>query len=165
MLISLIAAMQPDRGIGWRGGVPWHLSDDLRHFKRVTMGHHLVQGRVTWESIGRPLAGRRMLVVTRQETYRVPAGVEVVHSLEAGLELARQRGEDELFIGGGADLYAAALPLADRIYLTEVEASAPVDTRFPEFDRSAWRTLESWTHPADDRNDFPFTFSLLARSA
>ena len=163
MLISLIAAMQADRGIGWRGGIPWRLSDDLRHFKRVTMGHHLVQGRATWESIGRPLPGRRMVVVTRQDPYPVPDGVDVVHSLDGALALAGRRGESELFIGGGAGLYAAALPLADRIYITRVEAAVAVDTYFPDFDETGWQVLDTWTQPADERNQYPFSFQLLVK--
>ncbi len=163
MRISLIAALQTDGGIGWRGDIPWRLSDDLRHFKRRTMDHHLVQGRITWESIGRPLPGRRMVVVTHQRDYPAPPEVDVVQSLDQAVELARGRGESELFIGGGAGLYRAALPFAGRMYLTRVEAAIPVDTFFPAFDESGWQILETWSHPADERNQFPFTFQLLSR--
>jgi dihydrofolate reductase len=165
MLISLIVAMDQNRAIGRGGGIPWRLSADLQHFKRLTMGHHLIQGRRTWDSIGRPLPGREMIVVTRQPGYRVPAGVAVAPSLDAALKIARARGETEAFIGGGAALYAEALPLADRIHLTRVDASIQgADTFFPEFDETEWQVMEQWRQEAGERNEYAFTFETLKRS-
>src|SRR3989304_2358277 len=119
MRISIIAAVAESGVIGRGGKLPWHLSDDLRRFKRLTMGHTIVMGRRTWESIGRPLPGRRAIVVSRRPGYRVDdQSVEVATSLENALLIANAAGEDEVFIVGGAELYRAALPLADRIHLT-----------------------------------------------
>ncbi len=164
MLISLIVALDQNRAIGKAGGIPWRLSADLQNFKKLTMGHHLIQGRVTWESIGRPLPGREMVVVTRQPDYAVPTGVAVAPSLDAALNLARARGETETFIGGGAALYTEALPLANRIYLTRVHAAIPgTDTFFPEFDETEWQRIEQRDYAADERNEFAFTYYLLER--
>lgn len=162
MLISLIAAMDQNRGIGKDNQLPWRLSADLKQFKTLTMGHHLIVGRKTAESIGRPLPGRKGVLITRAPAYTLP-GWETVHSLEAALSLARQRGETEAFIGGGACIFALALPLAHRIYLTRVQAAVAADTFFPEFDEGAWDVIASWTHPADEKNQFPFTYQVLVR--
>ncbi|MFM8322943.1 MAG: dihydrofolate reductase [Chloroflexota bacterium] len=162
MLITLIAAMERSQGIGRAGRVPWRLRSDLQRFKALTMGRCLVVGRKTWESIGRPLPGRRLLVVTRQAGY--PAqGVEVVGSLEQALELARAAGETETFIGGGAEIYRQALPPAQRIYLTLVHANLPCDAFFPELDPRQWQEIERVEHPAAPGDEFPFTDLLLQR--
>jgi len=154
--------MQRNGGIGIGGRLPWRLSSDLRNFKRLTLGHHLIQGRRTWESIGRPLAGRTMVVVTRSPGYKA-AGCTVVESLRAAVRLAEQAGETEAFIGGGARLFAEAMPLAERIYLTRVDAELEVDTFFPPIDPDGWAILETWSHPADQQNDHPFIFEVLGR--
>lgn len=163
MLVSLIVAMGRRRGIGLNGRLPWRLRDDLKHFKKITMGHTLIQGRITWESIGRPLPGRRMVVLTRQEDYAVPEGVVVCRSLQEALDFARDAGDDEAFIGGGADVFAEALPLADRIYLTRVDAIVEADTFFPAFDETAWRAQKIVEVPADERNEYAFRLDLLER--
>jgi dihydrofolate reductase len=164
MLISLIVAMDRNRGIGLDGRVPWRLSDDLRLFKRLTMGHTLIQGRITWESIGKALPGRRMVVLTRQADYVVPEGVVVCGSLSDALDLARVAGDDEAFIGGGEAVYRKALPLADRIYLTYVDAEVKTDTYFPTFDESNWAARTLLEQPADERNEFAFRTALFERS-
>src|SRR3954452_22634299 len=129
MRVSLIAAVAENGVIGRDGGLPWHLSDDLRRFKRLTMGHTMVMGRRTWESIGRPLPGRRTVVVTRQSAYTVDADdVQVAHSLAAAVECAASSGDDEAFIIGGAELYRDAIAAADRLYITRVHASVDGDT-------------------------------------
>lgn len=163
MRISIIVAMDRKRGIGWNGRLPWRLSADLQHFKHRTMGHTLIQGRKTWESIGRPLPGRRMVVLTRQPDYGVPDGVTVCVSLEDALAFARRHGDDEAFIGGGADIFAEALPIADRIYLTRVDAEVQADTFFPEFDETAWQQRTLLEQRPDDRNEFAFRLDLLER--
>ena len=163
MRISLIVAMGLNRGIGLNGRLPWRLKDDLKHFKQITMGHTLIQGRITWESIGRPLPGRRMVVLTRQEGYIVPEGVVVCSNLKAALAVARDAGDLEAFVGGGAEVFAEALPLADRIYLTRVDAAVEADTFFPSFDESDWAVQALAEYSADERNEFAFRLDLLER--
>jgi dihydrofolate reductase len=162
MIVALIVAMERSGGIGRDGGVPWRLAADLKLFKQLTMGHHLIVGRVTWESIGRPLPGREMVVVTRQPDYAAP-GCEVVPSLEQGLALARGLGEREALIGGGAQIYRQALPLARRFYLTRLHADVPADTFFPPFDEGEWVVRQSREYAADAQNEYAFTFSVLEK--
>jgi dihydrofolate reductase len=163
MIISLIVAMDRNRGIGLAGQIPWRLSDDLRQFRRLTMGHTLIQGRITWESIGRALPGRRMVVLTRQADYQVPDGIAVCRFLEEALKLASDAGDDEVFIGGGEGVYREALPLADRIYLTHVDAQIEVDTVFPIVDESQWHERTIRIQPANDRNQYAFVTKLYQR--
>jgi dihydrofolate reductase len=160
LIVSLIVAMDEQGGIGLQGRVPWHLATDLKHFKALTMGHHLVVGRKTFVSIGRPLPGRHMIVVTRNPDFQAESCL-VAHSLEAALDLARGRGESEAFIGGGAEIYAQALPLADQIYLTQVHTVVQADTFFPDFDRSAWGRQMLFAQQADEKNGFDFEGWLL----
>jgi dihydrofolate reductase len=166
MRISIIAAVAENGVIGRTGKLPWHLSDDLRRFKRLTMGRTIVIGRRTWESIGRPLPGRRMIVVSRQAQYRVDAeNVEVAASLDDALRVAEAVGEDEVFIVGGAELYRESLARADRLHLTRVHASVEGDTVFPPIEWRAWRFVESETHEADERNDYGYSFEVYERMA
>ena len=141
--------MAKNRVIGASGAIPWHLPEDLRRFKRLTMGHHLVMGRRTFESIGRLLPGRTSVIVTRQPRFSVPGAI-VAHSFE---EAIRACGDDEeIFVIGGADVYRSALPLAERIYLTLVDAQPTGDTTMPEFDRDEWRKIASEDFPADEHH-------------
>ena len=162
MIISLIVAMDEQRGIGKAGKLPWRLSSDLKRFRELTMGHHIIVGRKTFESIGKPLPGRVMIVVTRSETYR-PEGCLVAHSVEDAIQMAKGRGETEVFICGGAAIYAGALAEADRLYLTLVHASVDADVFFPDVDETAWVETESESHAADEKNQYPFTFKLLEK--
>ena len=162
MRISIIAAIATNGVIGRNGQLPWRLSKDLQRFKKLTMGHAVVMGRKTYESIGRPLPGRRMIVVTRQSDYQAD-GVEVVGSMEAAVDLAASSGETELFIIGGAEIFAHFLPRAERLYWTRVHAGVDGDVRFPAFDRSAWRLVESVRHEADAKNEHPYSFELYER--
>ena len=162
MIISLIAAMDKKRGIGFDNQLPWRLSADLKRFRELTMGRHIIVGRKTFASIGKPLAGRQMIVVTRDRNFQA-AGCLVSHSLEDAIQTARTRGERELFIIGGAEIYGQSIALANRIYLTLVDAEVASDTFFPEFDEQKWMERESTFHPADEKNQFPFTFKLLVR--
>src|SRR5262245_13659219 len=145
MRISIIAAIATNGVIGRGGKLPWHLSDDLKRFKRLTMGHTIVMGRKTWESIGRPLPGRRTVVLTRQSEYLVPDGVHLASSLDDALDLAESAGDDDAFIVGGEELYRWALPRADRFYFTEVAADVDGDAYFPlnfdTFDWDMWETV------------------------
>ncbi len=162
MIISLIVAMDEKGAIGKNNRLPWHLSNDLKRFKTLTMGHHIIMGRKTYESIGRPLPGRTNIVITRNLEYDVD-GCLVTHSLEEALEIARDRGENEVFVTGGRQLFAQALDLADRIYLTRVHTEVPADVYFPEFDEEEWIEKESIHYDAAEKNDFAFTTKVLVR--
>ncbi len=162
MRLSLIVAVAENGLIGRAGALPWRLSADLRRFKRLTMGHHLFLGRKTFESIGRPLPGRHLVVMSRDQEYS-PAGVAVVASLPAALELAREAGEEEPFIGGGGQIYRLALPLVDRIYRTRVHATMDGDAFFPELAPDDWVVSEREELEADERNSHRTTFEVLDR--
>jgi len=164
MIISLIVAIDEEGGIGREGNLPWHLSDDLKRFKRLTMGHHLVLGRKTFESMGRLLLGRTIIVITRDPHYSYK-GCLVVHSLESALSIARGEGEREVFVGGGGKVFSQALPLVDRIYLTKVHTHAACDVFFPDFPLDEWSEVERDFHPADRGNDYPSTYTLLVRNS
>lgn len=155
--LSVIVAMARNRVIGANGAIPWHLPDELQRFKRLTMGHHIIMGRKTWESINRLLPGRTTVIVTRQAGYQVP-GTKVAHTLEAAI--AACAGDAEIFVIGGAELYRAALPLADRIYLTTVDAEPAGDTHMPEFDAADWKEISTEHHAADDRHRHAWHFTV-----
>ena len=154
--------MDEKRGIGKAGKLPWHLSSDLRRFRELTMGHHLIVGRKTFESIGKPLPGRHTIVVTCNTNFK-PDGCFVAQSVEEAIKLARERGETEAFVIGGAGIYARALDATDRIYLTEVHAEVDADVFFPEFDLDNWVETQHIDHPADEKNQYAFTFKMLER--
>ena len=162
MPVSLIVAVSDNGVIGRDGGLPWRLPRDLRHFKRTTMGHHLIVGRRTWEEGGMPLPGRSMVVVTRDPSFRA-AGATVVHSLDAALAAAE--GDNEPFIGGGAHLYREALAraLVARLYLTRVHAAVEGDTFFPELDLAGWELVSEEHHPADEKNEHSLSFLVYER--
>jgi dihydrofolate reductase len=162
VLISIIAALDEGGGIGFENNLPWRLSEDLKRFKRLTMGHHLILGRVTFDSIGHALPGRKTVVVSRNSNLHYD-DVDVVSTLEEALELAKGRGEDEAFIGGGADIYRLALPIADRVYLTRVHAQVDADVFFPEFDLSDWVEVSRQQFGVDEVNQFPTTYLILER--
>jgi len=158
--ITLVAAVARNGVIGRAGRLPWRLPADLRRFRAVTWGHPIVMGRRTWESIGRPLAGRRNIVVTRRPDYRAP-GAEVVGSPEAALAAAADAGE--VMVIGGGELYAAFLPLAGRILLTEVDAEPEGDARFPDLDPTEWEEVAREAHAPDAENPLPYAFVELRR--
>jgi dihydrofolate reductase len=159
-MISLIAAMAENRVIGANNALPWHLPDDLRHFKQLTRGHAVIMGRRNYQSIGRPLPERRNIVVTNQRDFTAP-GCQVVHSIEEAFRAAAD--DHELFVIGGAEIYRQCLPMAQRLYLTLVHASIPGDTFFPEFDAREWAETARERHEADTRNPHPYTFLTLER--
>jgi dihydrofolate reductase len=161
VIVSIIAAMDRKCGIGVDNKLPWRLSADLKRFRELTMGHHIIVGRKTFESIGRPLPGRRMIVVTRDRNYKAE-GCDLAHSVEDATRLARERGESEVFICGGAEIYAQSIGIVGRMYLTFVGAEVAADTFFPEFDEQKWDELESVYQPADEKNQYPFTFKLTS---
>lgn len=162
MIISLLVAMDENRGIGKDNRLPWRLSSDLKRFRELTLGHHILVGRKTFESIGKPLPGRQTIVVTHNKDFD-PEGCLVVHSVEDGIRLAQNRGESELFICGGAEIYAQSLGVADRMYLTLVHAVIDADTFFPEWESDGWVEEEASRHEADAKNQFSFTFKLLTK--
>ncbi len=160
-MISLIVAMDRNRAIGRGGEIPWRLADDMRFFKETTMGKPIVMGRKTWDSLGRPLPGRRNIVITRDNGFRAE-GTEVVHSPEAAL--ARADDADEVMIIGGAEIYRLFLPQAERIYLTRVDTEVEdADAWFPPIDEAEWREEVLRMVAADENNDSPFRISLLNR--
>ncbi len=152
-LLTLIAAVARNGIIGRDNALPWRLPEDLKHFKALTTGHPIVMGRKTWKSLGRPLPGRHNIVVTRDALYRAE-GVTVVNSLEDALRLASDSGE--LFVIGGAEVYRLALPLADRLQFTEIDADFDGDTYFPVFDRAAWRETSRERHRSASGFDYAF---------
>lgn len=162
MRLSLIVAWADEQVIGRDNALPWRLPADLAHFKRLTMGHHLILGRKTWDSIGRPLPGRKMVVISRTSPP-LPESVHLASTLEGAVDMAARAGEDEAFVAGGASIYAQALPMANRIYLTRIDAGIEGDTHFPAIDWSEWQNVDSIDHPADDKNPYPYRFEIWDR--
>ncbi len=160
--ISLIVAVAKNGVIGRRGELPWRLSADLRRFKELTMDHAILMGRKTYESIGRPLPGRRMIVITRQSDFRAN-GAEVAAGLDEAFRLAADRDESECFVIGGAEIYSQARPRADRVYLTRVHAAVDGDAYFPPLNLSEWRLIASTPVEADAKNEYPFSFEQYER--
>lgn len=153
--ITLIAAVARNRVIGAGNALPWRLPEDLKRFKSLTLGHPIIMGRKTWESLGRPLPGRTNIVISRSTGLAAP-GISVVDSLEASVAMAARAGADEAFIIGGAQIYAQALPIADRLQLTEIDRDYPGDAHFPEFDPALWRETLRERHHAEAGFDYSF---------
>jgi dihydrofolate reductase len=162
MTVSLIVAMTDGGVIGRDGQLPWRLSADLRRFKRLTMGHHIIMGRKTFDSIGRLLPGRTTVVITRQTDLVIPEA-KIVHSLSEALQVSGD--DDEVFIVGGGEIYQQALPLVDRIYQTIVHAAVDGDTVFPVLAPSQWSIIEDERHASDERNQYEYSFQVLERRA
>lgn len=158
--VTLVVAMARNGAIGRGGALPWHLPDDLRRFKALTLGKPVLMGRRTWESIGRPLPGRMNLVLTRDAALRA-AGATVVASLDAALAAAA--GHEELMVIGGAQVYALAAPLAGRVHLTAVDAEVDGDTHLPPFDPREWIEVAREHHAADERHACAMDFVTLER--
>ncbi len=159
-MISLIVAMAKNRVIGAGNRIPWHLPNELRLFKSLTMGHHIVMGRKTYESIDRLLPGRTTVIVTRQRDYAVPGAI-VAHSIDEAL--AECAGDEEIFVIGGADLFRETLPRADRLYLTIVDAEPEGDTFMPEIDMSAWRETSSQSFAPDEKHAHAYRLAVYER--
>ena len=160
MRIALIAALDRNGLIGRDNDLPWRLPADLQHFKRMTMGKPILMGRLTWESLGRPLPGRHNIVLTRDPAYQAE-GATVVDSTEAALAAAGD--VEEAMVIGGAAFYRTMLPHADRLYLTRIDAEFDGDAWFPEIDPVAWRETARETHAPDERNAYPYAFVTLER--
>jgi dihydrofolate reductase len=161
MRLSLIVAMTRTGIIGRSGQLPWKLSADLKRFKSLTMGHHLIMGRKTFESLGRALPGRVSVVITRQAQRSFSEGVLVAHSQAQAIEMASR--DTEPFIIGGGQIFEEAVSRADRLYVTWVEADVDGDVRFPSMNWSQWREVHSERHSADERNEYDTTFCIYDR--
>ncbi len=153
--IAIIAAVARNGVIGHRNRMPWHLPDDLKRFRRLTLGQAVIMGRRTFESIGKPLAGRNNIVVTRSPDWTRP-GCHAVHSLEAALAAVHER--EDAFVIGGAEIYALALPVARRLYMTEIDRDFEGDAFFPEFDRSRWREVSRESRVLAGAEGFSYHF-------
>ena len=164
MIVSLIAALDRNFAIGKGNALPWHLSDDLKRFKALTLGKPLLMGRKTAESLGRALPGRLNLVLTRSGS--VPfAGMQAVETLQEALFVAGLEQAEELYVIGGGEIFALTLPQATRMHLTFVDTVvAGADAFFPRFDLADWRELSRESHPADARNEFAFEFADYLRA-
>ena len=159
-MLSIIVAVAENGVIGNQNSLIWHISEDLRNFKRTTQGHPVIMGRKTFESLGRPLPNRTNVVITRQADF-VAEGCTIVHALEDAIALFGE--DEEVFVIGGAQIYREALPLADRFYLTRVMHAYEGDTRFPEWDPAAWRLISSEAFPSGEKYPHPFAFEVYER--
>jgi dihydrofolate reductase len=162
MVISIIVAISENGIIGREMDLPWHISADLKRFKALTMGHHIVMGRKTYESIGRLLPGRTTVIITRQSDYQIPGAI-VVNSVEQALAVAVD--DLETFIVGGSQIYNLALPLVDTLYITRVHADVEGDTRLDAIDWSAWECESSERHSADEKNNHEYSFEIYRRGS
>lgn len=159
MTISIIAAVAANRVIGKEGDLPWHIPEDLKYFKRITMGKPVIMGRKTWETLDEPLPGRKNIVVTRQNDYKAK-GAEVVHNLDDAIQAAA--GTQEVMILGGAGIYEAALPRTDRMYLTHIHEAFEGDTYFPEFNRNNWEAVNRTESETED-GELTYSFVVYER--
>lgn len=157
MIISIIVAVSQNGVIGKDNQLLWRLPDDLKRFKQLTMGHPIIMGRKTFDSIGKPLPGRTSIVITRNTDFK-QEGIIVVHSLEEALTEAAKTGSDETFVIGGGELYRLTQPIADKLYITEVETVIEGDTFFELGSLNDWIETERTIHQADDRHSFRFNF-------
>jgi dihydrofolate reductase len=161
-MISLIAAIGRNNELGKGNTLLWHLPADMKHFIKITSLHTVIMGRKTFESIGRPLPNRRNVVITRDADYKKD-GVEVVHSLAEALDLFPDKNEELMFIGG-AEIYKQTMPIADRLYITHIDAEdKDADAFFPEIIPVVWNEISHEEHPADEKNPFAYAFSIYER--
>lgn len=165
--LAIIVAAAENGVIGRNNALPWHLPGDLQYFRRVTMGKPVVMGRKTYESIGRPLPGRTNIVITRNQDFHAE-GVKLVASLDAALQIAEGialiDGVSELVVIGGAEIYRAAIPMAARLYVTEIHASVEGDAYLPDIDWTEWREIERERHVAHGDNPYDYSFVVYRRS-
>lgn len=162
MIVSAIVAAAENHVIGDGADIPWRLSSDLKYFKRTTLHHHVIMGRKTYESMGRPLPKRTNVVLTRDPFY-IGTGIVVARSLEEGLQIALDNGEEEVFIIGGGEIYRQSLPYLDKIYRTRVAASPEGNVFFPELPEGEWWLISTESHTADEKNEYDYTFEIWER--
>ena len=163
MTKSIIAAKTTNHVIGNEKKLPWHMPADLQHFRRLTLGHHVIMGRRTYESLPRPLVGRKLIVLSRNIAYHAQ-GCQIAHDLKAALSLAEKAGETEVFIAGGSAIYQAAIAWVDKMYLTEIKTEIIGDTFFPSINMNEWITIERICHEPDDQHCYAYDFVELMRS-
>jgi dihydrofolate reductase len=162
MKISSIVAIGKNNVIGKDNQIPWYLPEDLKWFKRQTLGHAVIMGRKCFESIGRPLPKRTNIIITRDVFY-LAQGCEIVHSLSEAIDKAAAEGETEAFIIGGGEIYTQSMELIDKIYLTEVEIEAEGDVFFPALTPDEWQLLSEEKHFKDEKNEWDYTFKIFER--
>jgi len=158
--ISIIVALSENNVVGVRNQLPWKLSADLKRVKSMTMGHHIIMGRKTFESIGRPLPGRTNVIITRNANYKAE-GCVIASSLQHALDIAMN--DTEVFIFGGGEIFKEAMPLASKIYMTRVHTHLEGDTYFPDIKPFDWRIVELQEFKADEKNEFDYSFMTLIR--
>jgi dihydrofolate reductase len=160
-MISLLVAMDKNQLIGKDNDLPWRLPADLAYFKRVTMGHPIIMGRKTYDSIGRPLPGRENIIVTRDTSYEAE-GCKVIHSIEEIVKMNEQT-DQELFVIGGAEIFKEILPHSDRLYITEINEVFDGDTYFPAFDKAEWKVISKEQGIKDEKNPYDYTFLVYEK--
>lgn len=162
MTLSAIVAISSNNVIGKDNDLPWYLPADLKYFKKTTLGHPVIMGRKSYESIGRPLPKRTNIIVTRDPFY-ISSNILVTHSMEEAISLAEDINNDEVFIIGGAMIYESSLPYLNRMYITEVQTDIEGDTFFPEWSQEEWRLVSEDHHTADEKNEFDYAFKVYER--
>ena len=162
MIVSAIVAVAENQVIGDGGDIPWRLSSDLKYFKRITSGHHIIMGRKTFDSVDKPLPKRTNVVLTRDPMYAA-TGTIVAHSIEEALSIAYDNEEEEVFIIGGGEIYAQSRPFWDKVYLTRVKASPEGKVVFPALDEADWKLISQEEHQAGDRDQYDFTFEVYSK--
>ena len=164
MVLSFIVAVSENNAIGRHNTLPWHLPEDLKFFKRTTMGKPLIMGRKTFESLGRQLPGRLNIVLSHNNDIRLPEGVVLCDDINAAIERLQQENTDEGFIIGGGKVFETTMSLVDRMYITRVHTTIPdADAFFPDIDHTHWKMVWEEKHPVDDFHQFPFTFQKYER--
>ncbi|MBA3829642.1 MAG: dihydrofolate reductase [Taibaiella sp.] len=166
MIVSLIVAVAEDNAIGRNNQLPWHLPEDLKFFKRTTLGKPVIMGRKTYESLGKPLPGRVNIVLTRNNNYQLPDGVVRCNELEASLTKLEEENTEETFIIGGGKIFEEAIGLADRLFITRVATTVPgADAFFPHIDHTQWKLHHEEPHTADEKHRYAYTFQVYERIA
>lgn len=160
-MISLLLAMDKNQLIGKDNDLPWRLPADLAYFKRVTMGHPIIMGRKTYDSIGRPLPGRENIIITRDTTYKAE-GCKVIHSIDEIVKMSEET-DQELFVIGGAEIFKEILPHSDRLYITEIEEEFEGDTYFPVFNKIEWKVISKEKGIKDEKNPYEYTFLVYEK--
>lgn len=163
MNISIIVAKAKNNVIGKDNQLPWHLPGDLKHFKKTTVGHHVIMGRKSFESMGKPLSNRTSIVITRNKNYTVPEGHYVVHDLSSALEVTLSKSLNQVFILGGAEIFILALPFVDELIITEVNAIPEGDTFFPSVNYDQWKKISHRNFYKDEKNKYDYSFQTYQR--
>ncbi|OGM14487.1 hypothetical protein A3A76_05810 [Candidatus Woesebacteria bacterium RIFCSPLOWO2_01_FULL_39_23] len=162
MKVSIIVAVAENNVIGAKNKLPWYLPADLKHFKELTTGHHILMGQKTYESIGKPLPDRVNIILSEDPNYHAKECI-VVNSINEGVELAKSENEHEFFIIGGASVYKQMLPFTDKIYMTKIHNNFDGDVYFPNIDDKNWREISKESHTKDDKNPFDYDFIILEK--